>query len=351
VLLLQRSYIQAIRATRMIQGKVQCVRNGGPMINLDAKMVATLLPVDQLIESLNEAFMSDVEVPPRAHHEVAVAGGNAGTLLLMPAWQSGAYIGVKIVTVFPDNAKHGIPAVYGSYLLMSAETGTPLALLDGTELTLRRTAAASALASRYLSRKDSSILLMVGTGNLAPHLIKAHAAARPITSVLLWGRRPEAARQLAGQMSDLSLDVSVAEDLEAAARTADIISCATLACEPLIKGAWLRPGQHLDLVGAFTPKMSEADSAAVALAHVYVDTRVGALSEAGEIMQAIESGLFTQSDIRGSLRDLATGIASGRSGAEEITLFKSVGTALEDLAAADLALGNFHSTTESTSVN
>jgi len=321
------------------------------MINLDAKTVATMLPAEQLIESLNEAFMSDVEVPPRVHHEVAVPGAHAGTLLLMPAWRSGAHIGVKVVTVFPDNAKHGKPAVYGSYLLMSAETGVPLALFDGTELTLRRTAAASALASTYLSRKNSSKLLMVGTGNLAPHLINAHTTARPISGVRIWGRRPEAAQQLADRMSGSSLDVSVAEDLEEAVRTADIISCATLASEPLIKGEWLGPGQHLDLVGAFTPNMSEADSTAVALADVYVDTRAGALSEAGEIVQAIKSGLFTESDIRGSLRDLATGIANGRSGAKEITLFKSVGTALEDLAAAELALGNFHATTESTPVN
>lgn len=312
------------------------------MINLDAKTVAAALPVDQLIEALKVAFANDVEVPPRAHHEVSVPGGNAGTLLLMPAWRPGASMGVKIVTVFPDNAKQGNPTVYGSYLLMSAESGKPVALLDGTELTLRRTAAASALASTYLSRDDATRLLMVGTGNLAPHLINAHSTARPIKEVCVWGRRQEAAQLLADKLSGVSLEVSVAENLEEEFRKADIISCATLASEPIVKGEWLMPGQHLDLVGAFTPKMSEVDSTAISLADVYVDTRAGAFSEAGEIVQAIESKAISKSDIRGSLHDLASGIVKGRTTAEEITLFKSVGTALEDLAAAELAIRNFN---------
>jgi ornithine cyclodeaminase len=311
------------------------------MINLDANTVAAMLPRDQLIAALNEAFAIDINVPARVHHEIRVPGARSGTLLLMPAWRPGAYIGVKIVSVFPDNAKRGKHAVMGSYVLMSAETGMPVALLDGTELTLRRTAAASALASTYLSRKDASRLLMIGTGNLVPHLIAAHACARPVKEVCIWGRRPEAARQLADKISDLSLNVSVAKDLQQEVRNADIISCATLASEPIVRGEWLVPGQHVDLVGAFTPEMSEADSAAVSLANVYVDTREGALSEAGEIIQAIENGSINESDIKGTLRDLAIGAVRGRSTAEEITLFKSVGTALEDLAAAELAIRNY----------
>jgi alanine dehydrogenase len=311
------------------------------MLKLDAKSLAATLPCDQLIAALDQAFTEDVTVPQRAHHEVPVPGGNAGTLLLMPAWRSGAHIGVKIVSVFPDNAKRGIPAVSGSYVLMSAHTGIPVALLDGTELTLRRTAAASALASTYLSRRDASKLLMIGTGNLAPYLINAHRSARPIEEVCIWGRRREAAQKLADDLSDLSCKVSVATDLEKEVRKADIISCATLASEPIVRGKWLAPGQHLDLVGAFTPTMSEADSEAVAAARVYVDTREGAFSEAGEIVQAIENGTISEKDIKGSLRDLATGKVKGRQADEEITLFKSVGTALEDLAAAELAMQNY----------
>jgi ornithine cyclodeaminase len=310
------------------------------LLTLDAKRVAAALPYDKLIDALAIAFAGEFEVPLRAHHEVSLPDGSPGTLLLMPAWQSGGSMGVKIATVFPDNAAQGFPAVFASYILMSAETGVPVAVLDGTEITLRRTAAASALASSYLSRIDSSSLLMVGTGNLAPHLIAAHATARPITDVCIWGRRREAAEKLAGTLATSSFSVSVSDDLEQAVGQADVISCATLASEPLVQGEWLRAGQHLDLVGAYKPDMREADSKAVSRAEVYVDTRAGALSEAGDIMLAIDDGSIRESDVRGELRELVKGIAGGRTADDAITLFKSVGTAIEDLAAADLAIRN-----------
>lgn len=310
------------------------------MLTLSANEVAAALPYDQLINALATAFAGDYDIPLRTHHEVPVPNGNSGKLLLMPAWQQGGSMGVKIVTVFPDNGKQGYPAVFASYIMMSAETGIPLAVLDGLEITLRRTAAASALASTYLSRNDSTKLLMVGTGNLAPHLIAAHATARPITEILIWGRRVEAAEKLAVILGKSSFSVTVSENLETAVKQADIISCATLAMDPLIKGKWLTPGQHLDLVGAFSPDMREADREAVSRADIHVDTRAGALSEAGEIVQAISDGTIDEADIRGELRDLVTGNAAGRTSSESITLFKSVGTAVEDLAAAELVLKN-----------
>jgi len=307
---------------------------------LDAKDVAAALPYDQLIQALDRAFASDVRAPQRAHYDVPVPGGNDGTLLLMPAWQPGQGMGVKIATVFPDNARHNFPAVFASYFLMSAETGLPVAVLDGTELTVRRTAAASALASSYLSRPDATRLLMVGTGNLAPHLIAAHATARPIRDVCIWGRRADAAAELADRFGDSTFNVTVAENLEAAVSEADIISCATLAAEPLIMGSWLKDGQHLDLVGAFKPGMHEADTSTLCRANVYVDTRAGALAEAGEIVLAIESGAISEADICAELSELADGSIAGRVDIDAITLFKSVGTALEDLAAAELAIQN-----------
>jgi len=310
------------------------------MLSLDQSATAAALPYSALIEALAQAFAGDTIVPPRQHYDVPVANESDAALMLMPAWQSGEHIGVKVVTVFPDNSKRDLPAVFGSYLLMSARTGQPIASLDGTELTLRRTAAASALASGYLSRKNSKKLLMVGTGSLAPHLIEAHATARPIAEVCIWGRRTEAANRLAGELSASSLKVSVASNLEQAVGEADLISCATLASEPLIKGAWLAPGQHLDLVGAFGPDMAEADNAALSRADVYVDTRAGAMTEAGEILQAIDNRTMTADDIKASLRELVTGAVPGRQSDETITLFKSVGTALEDLAAAKLAMRN-----------
>ena len=310
------------------------------MLTLDANQVAAALPYDQLIDALANAFGNDSEVPLRAHHEVLLPDGNPGTLLLMPAWQPGGNMGVKIATVFPDNAAQGFPAVFASYILMSAKTGVPVAVLDGTEITLRRTAAASALASRFLSRSDSSRLLMVGTGNLAPHLIAAHATARQLTDICIWGRRREAAEKLAGTLASSSFSVAVADDLGQAVANADIISCATLASEPLVAGEWLQPGQHLDLVGAYKPDMREADSQAVARAEVFVDTRAGALSEAGDIKLAIDDGSIQEGDVRGELKDLVSGNARGRTSDEAITLFKSVGTAIEDLAAAELVLKN-----------
>jgi alanine dehydrogenase len=313
------------------------------MLNVNAETVARALPYDQLIDALNTAFAADVEVPLRAHHTVPVPDGTDGTLLLMPAWSEGQSIGIKVATVFPDNADLGSPAVFASYLLLSAETGVPVAVLDGTEITVRRTAAASALASRYLSREDSTRLLMVGTGNLAPHMVLAHASVRPIEQVSVWGRREEAATDLAGRLEAAGLQAMVVTDLEEAVATADIVSCATLASEPLISGNWLLPGQHLDLVGAFTPTMREADDEALKRADVYVDTRAGALSEAGEIVQGIANGAISEDRICGELSELANGTVDGRRDDAAITLFKSVGTALEDLAAAELVIRNLGS--------
>jgi ornithine cyclodeaminase len=230
-------------------------------------------------------------------------------------------------------------------LLLSAETGQPLALLDGTMLTRRRTACASALASRFLSRPDAFRLLMIGTGSLAPHLIRAHAAVRPIREVAIWGRTPDKAKALVARLNDGDLKIKgvtafVAPDIEQALPIADIISCATLATTPLVQGAWLGAGQHLDLVGGFTPAMREADDAAVRRARVFVDTRQGACAEAGDIVQPLKNGALVQAGVIADLFELCRGQHQGRGNAGEITLFKSVGTALEDLAAAELAYAN-----------
>ncbi len=310
------------------------------MLNLDADSVANALPYDQLIPALDEAFKTGAIVPDRTQLDVEVPGNADGTLLLMPCWQTNGNAGVKIATVFPDNAAKGRSAVHASYFLLDAGTGVPIAVLDGTELTLRRTAAASALASSYLSRDDSKTLLMVGTGNLAAHLVAAHASARPIDTVLIWGRREEAAKALVSKLATISFETVVVTDLKAAIDSADIISCATLAKGPIIKGDWLQQGQRLDLVGAFKPDMREADSEAVSRAEVYVDTYSGALSEAGDILQAIKEDAINESDIAGDLTELAREQCQGRTSIEAITLFKSVGTALEDLAAAELVIRN-----------
>jgi alanine dehydrogenase len=306
------------------------------MQTLDAAEVERRLDFPSLIERLRQMFREGCELPTRHHHPVEVPGAPGAILLLMPAWQVGRHIGVKTVTVFPGNGAKGLPAVMGIYTLLDATSGQPLALIDGPMLTLRRTAAASALAATYLARKDAAHHLMVGTGALAPHLIQAHAAIRPIAKVTIWGRHPEKARTLAQAMAGRGLAAVATEDLEGAARTADIVTTATLSAEPVVRGAWLKPGAHLDLVGAYTPKMREADDDAVRRARVYVDTRAGATKEAGDIVQPLASGALKE--VVGDLFELTRGEVEGRRTAEEITLFKSVGTALEDLAAAQLAI-------------
>jgi len=296
--------------------------------------LAAVLDDRSLVECLREAFREGAESPLRQHYDVG-APGTEGTLLLMPAWQPGRSLGVKVVTVFPGNAARGRSAVQGSYLLLDAQTGTPRALLDGAALTRRRTAAASALAATYLARAGSATLVMIGTGSLAPHLVAAHAAARPIREVRVWGRSPEKAAALAARLDRPELRVTAAQHLEEAVRAADIVSCATLSAEPLVHGAWLRPGTHVDLVGGFTPSMREADDDAVRRSRVFVDTPA-ALEEAGDVVQPIARGLLRAEDVA-DLFGLVRGARPGRQGGDEITLFKSVGAALEDLAAARLA--------------
>ena len=300
--------------------------------------VKAALDFDALIEALRQTFRSGCEVPLRHHHTVPVPGGSDAALFLMPAWQVGRHIGIKLVTVFPDNAEKSIPSVMGAYLLLDAKTGKPLALMDGPMLTARRTAAASALAAKYLARQDAERLLMVGTGALASQLIEAHASVRPIKHVVVWGRTPEKARKLAHRLDRRNLKVTATEDLASAVRGADIVSCATLATEPLIQGHWLKLGAHVDLVGGFTPERREADDEVIKRARVFVDTRAGALNEAGDIIQPLRSGALREDDIAGDLFDLTRGSRAGRRYYDQITLFKSVGTALEDLAAAQLAL-------------
>jgi len=305
---------------------------------VSAEEIDAVLTPAAMADALAAAFAGGVSVPDRHHHTVPRPGRPDATLLLMPAWHDAvgpqAFLGVKIVSVFPDNHSRGAPSVVGGYLLMSGDTGVPIAFLDGLRLTQWRTAAASALAARHLARPDARRLVMVGAGAMAPFLVAAHAAARPISEVAVWSRSPEPAERLAAALDRPGLRVRAVADLAAVVPDADIVSCATLATEPLVRGAWLSPGTHLDLVGAFRPTMREADDAALARARVFVDTRA-ALAEAGELVQAIAAGAIGEADVVADLFDLCRG-APGRGSAAEITLFKSVGTALEDLAAAAL---------------
>jgi ornithine cyclodeaminase len=310
---------------------------------IDAAAVEAALGYPWLVDVLEDAFRLGAIAPLRHHHPIKLEGRPDAMLLLMPAWTSsapgaataGKYAGVKLVTVFPDNGvRFGKPAIFGAYLLLSTETGEPLCLMDAPRLTVWRTAAASALASRFLSRPDASRMLMVGAGALAPYLVRAHASVRPIREVVVWNRSPQGAVRLVQSLSALGLDARATDDLERAARTADIVSTATISETPLVRGAWLEPGAHLDCVGAYKPTMRESDDECVRRARIWVDTRAGGLAEAGDIVQPLKAGVIKTSDVLGDLHELARGTAPRRRSPEEITMFKSVGAAIEDLAAA-----------------
>lgn len=307
------------------------------MRSIDAATVHAALPYGKLIPHLKAAFQTGGEVPLRGHYHIDdPRGGPGGTLLIMPAWQPGRHVGIKMVSVYPDNPKVGLPSVIGAYMLFDAATGAPKAVIDGVALTLRRTACASALAASYLARKDAQHLLMIGAGSLAPHLIRAHHAVRRYKRIEIWNRNRASAETLAAKLSDLNASIAVVDDLETAQRAADTISCATLSREPLVRGDWLKPGTHVDLVGGFTPQMREADDATLRKAAIWVDTRTGAMKEAGDLVDPLNRGVITTDAVRGDLFDLARNDAFCRPEDMPLTLFKSVGTALEDLAAAEL---------------
>ncbi len=304
------------------------------MLIIDEATVRRHLPWPSLIAAIREGFRQGAEMPLRQHYTIPVPGEPDATLLLMACWTIGGYIGVKIANIFPGNVARGHPAVAAGYLLMSGRSGEVLAYIEAGELTARRTAAASALAASTLAPRNASNLLVVGTGRLAPYLAQAHASVRPVRDIAVWGRTPQKAESLAARLRNDGLPARATTGLSDAVTAADIITCATLSTDPLIRGEWLSPGTHIDLVGGYTPKMREADDEAVRRARIFVDTRDGATREAGDITQPISAGMITEADIAGDLFDLAADAKSGRRAESEITLFKSVGAAIEDLAAA-----------------
>ena len=301
-----------------------------------AEEVHAALSLPALVDAIAQALGAGIVAPLRHAHALSATD----SLLLMPAWSAAddGAIGVKLVTVLPRNHARGSSTVNAVYVLFDRASGEPRAVIDGESLTLRRTAAASLLAARYLARNDARNVLIVGTGRLARFMAHAHCSGREIERLLIWGRNADSAQTLASTLKAEGLPAEAAADLEGAVGSSHIVSCATTATSPIVHGAWLTPGTHLDLVGAFKRNMREVDDAAVARSQVYVDTYTGALAEASDIVEPIERGVIARADVRGELAELVTGVAPGRSDARAITLFKSVGSAIEDLAAAQLLL-------------
>jgi ornithine cyclodeaminase/alanine dehydrogenase-like protein (mu-crystallin family) len=307
----------------------------------DATATRSALPFERLVPALRERFAAGCEVPPRQVLEIqnpigSVPGDAANrrlTSLIMPAWLPGRYYGLKIVNIAPGNSQRGLPGLHSVYLLFDARSGVPLAQIDGDQITARRTAAASALAASFLAVPEARELLVLGAGAVARLLPEAMASVRPIQRVRVWARRPEQAQALAAEWRAQGVNAEAVSDLASACAEAQIVSCATASLDPLVQGAWLAPGSHLDLIGSFTPHMREADDACFAGARVFVDSEE-ALQKSGDLLGPLSRGVLRADEVRGTLTTLAKGVASGRRNATERTVFKSVGTALEDLAAA-----------------
>lgn len=304
---------------------------------LDAATVDRLLPWSALVDALRGAFITPPIAPPR----MAISYGTQSDqhFLVMPAVNPGGLIGVKLVTVHPALAARPGGAVRALYVALDAATGEPRALIDGPALTERRTAAASVLAAQRLARPGASVLLVVGTGQVAHALCRCYAEVVRPQRIMVWGRRSEAADAMAAHLQAEKVSVQPVRDLGEAVRAADIVSVATLSTTPLIRGTDVRPGTHIDLVGGFTPSMREADDALVARALIVADGP-GALETAGDLTQPIAAGLVDRATVK-LFDDILAGRTEGRRNDDEITLFKSVGLALEDLAAAELLLARW----------
>ena len=306
------------------------------MKHFDMKAIQTALPYPLLVDALAQGLQQFAETPARSFFS---PNQDASCVMIMPAWRPHQMMGVKLVSVWPENNAKGESAVSAVYVLISCLDGRPLAVLDGTELTLRRTAAAAALAAKRLARDNSETLAVLGTGSLSVPLVQAHTDTMRFKNVLVWGRQFYKAQLVVNQLRELGIEVRAMGDLHKTLAMSDVVAVATTATEPFLKAAWVRPGTHISLVGAFTPQMAEAEPGLISKSQLFADCRASVLEKGGEVFQAIEQGLILESDIIADLAELtAQSDRSWRHDAQAITVFKSVGFALLDLIAAELVI-------------
>ncbi|MFK7788303.1 MAG: ornithine cyclodeaminase family protein [Phycisphaeraceae bacterium] len=305
---------------------------------LSAEDVHAALAYPDLVDALQSAYAGSFSMPPRQVFLLDDEPSNHDAFAVLPSWND-ELIAVKSFTYFPDNPKPEYASLYSKILLFDRKHGEPLALVDGTSVTFWRTAGISGLASRLLSREDSKTLLLLGTGNLAPYIIKAQLSVRPIDRVMVWGRTPENAQAIAEQSAseNESVRFEVADDLEAACSDADIIVSATGSHEPLVLGDWVTPGTHTDFIGNHHATKRECDTALVVKSKVYADSYVNCFKEAGELLVPIAEGAITKDHVVGELTEMCSGAVKLRDSDDEVTLFKSIGMALSDLVGAGAA--------------
>ena len=302
---------------------------------IDAEAVHRLLDYPGLVAALREAHRTGA-MPSSQALVMSEPGSGENKFVSLLAWASGDVVAAKLVGVFPGNLAlpEPEPSVQGLVALFSGRTGAPLCACDGAALTFRKTAADSALGASFLARADAAVLVIVGAGGLAPHVIEAHRAVRPsIRRVLVWNRTPSRAEALARDLSGGAFEIRAVTDLDAALGEADIVSSITMATTPVVRGAKLKPGAHVDLIGAYRPDMREADDDVARRARLFVDTRNGCTGS-GEIAEPIARGLVTLDDIEADLFELCAGTREGRRSDEEVTMFKNVGGGHLDLFTA-----------------
>jgi ornithine cyclodeaminase len=307
---------------------------------LDAARVREVLPMADCIDAMATAMRGtsdgSIDVPLRT---VMPLADGSGSFLAMPgaAIASGVY-GAKLVSFLPGNPAQGRPAVQGCVVLFERATGAPIALLDGAEITALRTAAASGLATRELARSDATTLGIFGYGVQAVAHLEAIRCVREIREVRVWGRNPASTREFAAQhTARLRGTTVVAVDSAAEAAACDVVCVVTGAHEPVIRGSWVQPGAHVNLVGAHTATTREADTALVARARVYVDSRVSARSEAGDLLIPLHEGAIGANHVVGEIGEVLLGRVPGRRDDREITVYKSLGLVAQDLIAAQRA--------------
>jgi len=307
------------------------------LIQLTNEQVREATPWPTLIAAIEDAVLANATgAPPRASFELVAEGSATGHLLLMPAWQGTSVIGVKTVMFRTDNPRFGLASHSANYILMDGRSGEVLAVLDGEALTARRTAAISIIAAKRLMRTDATRLLVIGAGPVARALASAYASFHAFDTIEIYARDADRAAAAVAELADDGVSATVCRDLPLSAGRADVISMATSARAPVLKGAWLSDGTHVDLVGSFTPEMREVDDALIArAASVWVDTDV-ALGESGDLVHSLANGTLAPSVLGGSIHDLVTN--PPHRSRDAITLFKAVGFALPDLAAAQCTL-------------
>ncbi|PCK32415.1 ornithine cyclodeaminase family protein [Pseudoalteromonas piscicida] len=304
---------------------------------ISRQAVADSLNYPQLIQALRYGFAQDAGTPMRQVFELDNSDSNHDAFAVLPAWNADV-IGVKAFTYFPNNNQHHKASLYSKIMLFGREFGEPLALVDGTEVTLWRTSAVSALAADYLAPKEAKHLVFFGSGNLASYMINAHLSVRKYSKVSIIARNAEKGRLLLEFMSSQHPEVEFVlhyKPTESIIASADVISCATGSPSPLFNGHWLSAGTHIDCIGNHHKTYRECDTTTVANSRVFVDSRVNVLNEAGELLLPISEGKFSAEQVVAELSEM-TKNNLGRNNKDEVTLFKSVGTALSDLIGAKL---------------